>query len=120
MNQILMKGKKRLLITIFDVVPLDTEWDREDAHDWAVEPTGQQSSLPERLEEREGVQQWEGVQQREQKPEWEMKNPESACSTPESGWTNPESGWTNPESGSPYHYDLVVRHDEIETGSDHQ
>ena len=88
---------------MFDVVPLDTEWDREDAHDRVVEPTGQQSSLPERLEEREGVQ------QREQKPEREMKNPDSGCSTP-------ESGWTNPESGSPYHYDLVVRHDEIETG----
>ncbi|KAF2536622.1 hypothetical protein F2Q68_00020361 [Brassica cretica] len=39
---------------------------------------------------------------------------------PESGWTNPESGWTNPESGSPHHYDLVVRHDEVETGCDHQ
>ena len=94
---------------MFDRVSLDTEWDMEDAHDRAVEPTGQQSSLPERLEKREGVQQREGMQ----KWQREMKNPDSGCSTP-------ESSWTNPESGSPYHYDLVVRHDKVEPGSDHQ
>ena len=49
--------KKKCLITMFDPVHVDTEWDTEDGHDRAVEPTPQHSSLPEDPEEQERVHQ---------------------------------------------------------------
>ena len=106
MNQILMK--KIRLITMFDPVHVDTEWDREDGHDRAVEPTPQHSSLPEDPEEQERVQQREREQQ-ERVMEREMYG--MSCGAKR----NPEHGWKNPETGSPYH----PGYDAGEAGSDH-
>ena len=99
--------KKKCLITMFDPVHVDTEWDTEDGHDRAVEPTPQHASLPEDPEEQERMQQREREEQ-ERVQQREMY-----------GWScgakgNPENGW-NPETGSPYHHD----HDAVEAGSDH-
>ena len=49
---------------MFDPVHVDTEWDREDAHDRAVEQTPQLSSLPEDPQEQEQERERERVQQR--------------------------------------------------------
>ena len=57
--------KKKCLITMFDPVHVDTEWDTEDGHDRAVEPTPQHSSLPEDPEEQERMQEQERMRQRE-------------------------------------------------------
>ena len=88
---------------MFDPVHVDTEWDTEDGHDRAVEPTPQHASLLEDPDEQERErEEQERVQQREMY-----------------GWScgakgNPENGW-NPETGSPYHHD----YDAVEAGSDH-
>mgnify|MGYP007100935424 CR=1 FL=1 len=92
---------------MFDHVHVDTQWDREDGHDRAVEPTPQHSSLPEDPEEQERVQQREREEQ-ERVQQREMYG--RSCGAK----GNPENGW-NPETGSPYHHD----HDAVEAGSDH-
>jgi len=99
--------KKKCLITMFDPVHVDTEWDTEDGHDRAVEPTPQHSSLPEDPEEQERMQQREREEQ-ERVQQREMYG--RSCGAK----GNPENGW-NPETGSPYHHD----HDAVEAGSDH-
>ena len=99
--------KKKGLITMFDPVHVDTEWDREDGHDRAVEQTPQLSSLPEDPQEQE--QEQERVQQRqreEQEREMEREMYGRSCGAT---MRNPE--W----SGFPNHHD----HDAVETGSDH-
>ncbi|KAF2595281.1 hypothetical protein F2Q70_00043852 [Brassica cretica] len=80
---------------------------REDGHDRAVEPTPQQSSLPEDPDEQERVQQRE---REEQEREMEKEMYGRSCGAKR----NPESG-CNPETGSPYHHD----HDAVEVGSNH-
>ena len=94
---------------MFDPVHVDTEWDREDGHDRAVEPTPQHSSRPEDPEEQERVQQREREEQ-EREREMEREVYGRSCGAKR----NPESGW-NPETGSPYHHDQ----DAVEAGSDH-
>ena len=91
---------------MFDPVHVDTEWDREDGHDRAVEPTPQHSSLPEDPKEQERVQQREREEQ-ERVQQREMYG--RSCGAK----GNPENGW-NPETDSPYHHD----HDAVEAGSD--